>query len=113
MEGGRGAINQNLQGDWIVLDKEKLRAKIIKLPVKNGAIMLDHNNPDHRDLFEDDEEGDDRMVDVIKKRVVYVDMAGLEPQQVEEEVTLLQFQGLLVKESQGLVKIVEVPDFSG
>lgn len=52
------------------------------------------------------------MVDVIKKRVVYMDMVGVEPKRVEEEVTLLQFQGLLVKESQGLVKIIEAPDFN-
>lgn len=51
------------------------------------------------------------MVDVIKKRVVYMDLIGLEPRQIEEEVTLQQLCGLLIKESQGLVQIVEAPDF--
>lgn len=35
-------------------EKLRLRAEILKVD-KDGAIVLDRNNPDHRQWFEDDE----------------------------------------------------------
>lgn len=47
--------------DDLKIDLDKLREKSIRLKVsKNGAIILDPNNPVHREIWDDlgDEEGD-------------------------------------------------------